>query len=99
MGGLQSATADPTGIFVFRNEPAEVANAVLGRDDLVGAQRLIYVLDLTQPNGMFMARDFVIRNADTLYVTEAPYTQFTKIISALTGPLGAVDSVTSLAGN
>jgi len=99
VGGLQSATADPTGIFVFRNEPAEVANAVLGRDDLVGAQRLIYVLDLTQPNGMFQARDFVIRNADTLYVTEAPYTQFTKIISALTGPLGAVDSITSLAGN
>jgi polysaccharide export outer membrane protein len=99
VGGLQSATADPTGVFIFRNEPAEVANAVLGRSDLIGAQRLIYVLDLTIPNGMFQARDFVIRDGDTLYVTEAPYTQFTKIISALTGPLGAVDTVTSLAGN
>jgi polysaccharide export outer membrane protein len=99
VGGLQSATADPTGIFVFRNEPAEVANAVLGRDDLIGAQRMVYVLDLTRPNGMFHARDFVIRDSDTIYVTEAPYTQFTKIISALTGPLGAVDTVSSLAGN
>lgn len=99
VGGLQSATADPTGIFVFRNEPSVVANAVLGRDDLIGAQRMIYVLDLTKPNGMFQARDFVIRDADTIYVTEAPYTQFVKVISALTSPLGSVNSVTSLAGN
>lgn len=99
VGGLQSGTADPTGIFVFRNEPSVVANAVLGRDDLIGAQRMVYVLDLTKPNGMFQARDFVIRDADTIYVTEAPYTQFVKVISALTSPLGSVNSVTSLTGN
>ncbi|MEO0379118.1 MAG: polysaccharide biosynthesis/export family protein, partial [Pseudomonadota bacterium] len=99
VGGLQSATADPTGIFVFRNEPAEVANIVLGRDDLVGAQRFAYVLDLTQPNGMFQARDFVIRDADTIYVTEAPYTQFTKILSSLTGPAASVNALSNLGGN
>lgn len=99
VGGLNASTADPTGIFVLRNETAEIANAVLGRSDLVGAQRMVYVLDLTQPNGMFEARDFVIRDADTLYVTEAPYTQFTKIISALTGPAGSINSLSSLAGN
>ena len=99
VGGLQSNTADPTGIFVFRNEPAEIANSVLGRDDLIGAQRLVYVLDLTKPNGMFQARDFVIRDADTIYVTEAPYTQFTKIISALAAPLTTAGSISSLAGN
>lgn len=97
VGGLQAASADPTGIFVFRNEPAEIANTVLGRNDLVGAQRLIYVLDLTKPNGMFQARDFVIRDADTIYVTEAPYTQFTKVLSALTGPISSIDSVASVA--
>lgn len=85
VGGLNANTADPTGVFVFRNEPAEIANQVLGRGDLVGAQRLVYVLDLTQPNGMFVARDFVIRDGDTLYVTEAPFTQWSKTISAITG--------------
>ncbi|WP_299151890.1 polysaccharide biosynthesis/export family protein [uncultured Tateyamaria sp.] len=100
VGGLQTNASDPTGIFVFRNEPAEVANAVLGRDDLIGAQRLIYVLDLTQPNGMFQARDFVIRDGDTLYVTEAPFTQFAKIITSLTTPISGVNSITgSLTGN
>ena len=95
VGGLSTASADPTGVFVFRNEPAEIANAVLGRDDLIGAQRLVYVLDLTQPNGMFLARDFSIRDGDTLYVTEAPFTQWNKTISAITGTLGSVGTVSS----
>lgn len=99
VGGLNSATADPTGIFIFRNEPAEVANVVMGRDDLQGAQRLVYVLDLTQPNGMFQARDFVIRDSDTIYVTEAPFTQWNKAISALTGSATSVQALSSLAGN
>ncbi len=97
VGGLLSSAADPTGVFVFRNEPAEIANQVLGRDDLVGAQRMVYVLDLTEPNGMFMARDFVIRDQDTLYVTEAPFTQWNKVIAALTGTLGAVGTLTTAA--
>ncbi|BBU54802.1 sugar ABC transporter substrate-binding protein [Mameliella alba] len=97
VGGLMAAAADPTGVFVLRNEPAEVANQVLGRDDLIGAQRMVYVLDLTEPNGMFMARDFVIRDQDTLYVTEAPFTQWNKVIAALTGTLGAVSTLTTAA--
>jgi len=98
VGGLNAATADPTGVFVFRNEPQEVATQVLGRNDLQGAQRMIYVLDLTQPNGMFMARDFVIRDGDTLYVTEAPFTQWNKVISAITGTATSASGLTSLTG-
>ncbi|MBT8154152.1 polysaccharide biosynthesis/export family protein [Epibacterium ulvae] len=93
VGGLISTSSDPTGVFVLRNEPAEIANQVLGRDDLVGAQRLVYVLNLEEPNGLFMARDFVIRDQDTLYVTEAPYSQWTKTISLLVTPVGSLSSV------
>lgn len=98
VGGLSSATADPTGVFVFRNEPEEIANRVLGRSDLVGAQRMVYVLDLTRPNGMFHARDFVIRDEDTLYVTEAPFTTWDKTISAMTGTLSSASYVQSFSG-
>lgn len=87
VGGLVSNTSDATGVFVFRNEPAEIANEVLGRDDLIGDQRMIYLLDLTQPNGMFKARDFVIRDGDTIYVTEAPITKWNKTVSAVFGSL------------
>jgi len=97
VGGLQTAAADPTGVFVFRNEPAEIANLVLGRKDLQGAQRMVYVLNLTQPNGMFEARDFLIRDGDTVYVTEAPYVRWNKVLAALTGATGTVANVGSAA--
>lgn len=95
VGGLQASAADPTGVFILRNEPAVIANQVLGRSDLIGDQRLVYVLDLTRPNGMFMARDFSVRDQDTLYVTEAPFAQWSKVIGALTGSLGVVANVNS----
>lgn len=96
VGGLAASAADPTGIFVFRNEPEPVARQVLGREDLIGDQRMVYLLDLSRPNGVFLARDFVIRDGDTVYVTEAPYTQFTKVVSALLTPLNAAASVQTL---
>jgi len=96
VGGLSTGIADPTGVFVFRNEPQDIASAVLGRDDLIGPQRMIYVLDMTSPNGVFIARDFAIRDADTVYVTEAPYTQFSKVLSAVLGPLQTASSIDQL---
>jgi len=97
VGGLVSTSSDATGVFVFRNEPDEISNQVLGRSDLVGDQRLVYLLDLTSPNGMFMARDFVIRDGDTIYVTEAPLAQWNKTVSAvfgsLIGPLANIDQL------
>lgn len=96
VGGLNTNLADPTGVFVFRNEPAEIANAVLNRNDLQGDQRMVYVLDLTQPMGMFHARDFVIRDGDTVYVTEAPFVQWQKTLSAITGTATAADSLGSI---
>jgi polysaccharide biosynthesis/export protein len=99
VGGLNTSLADPTGVFVLRNEPEEIASQVLGRSDLIGAQRMIYVLDLTAPTGMFEARDFVIRDGDTVYVTEAPFTQWSKALNALTGTLGTANSLSSLGGD
>ncbi|WP_321365786.1 polysaccharide biosynthesis/export family protein [uncultured Celeribacter sp.] len=96
VGGLKTNAADPTGVFVFRNEPESIAKQVLGRDDLVGAQRLIYVLDLTQPNGLFLARDFLIRDEDTLYVTEAPFVQWQKTLGAITGTASSANSLNNL---
>lgn len=97
VGGLVSTASDATGVFVFRNESASIANEVLGRTDLTGTPRLIYLMDLTQPNGMFKARDFVIRDGDTLYVTEAPLAQWNKTVSAvfgsLLGPLANIDQL------
>lgn len=97
LGGLNATTADPTGVFVFRNEPDAISNVVLGRTDLLGAQRMIYVLDLTEPNGMFTARDFLIRDGDTIYVTEAPFVKWDRTIAAVNGTLGGVSGLANTA--
>ena len=95
VGGLSTNVADPTGVFVLREEPAHVANKVLGRNDITRPQRFVYVLDLTEPGGMFNARDFQIRDEDTVYVTEAPFVSWQKRIGALTGSLNTASQVQS----
>ncbi|WP_116598089.1 polysaccharide biosynthesis/export family protein [Primorskyibacter marinus] len=97
VGGLTPSASDPTGVFVMRDESASIANQVLGRNDLQGDQRMVYVLDLTQPNGIFTARDFTIRDGDTLYVTEAPFTQWNKVVAALTGSLTSITTADTAA--
>ncbi|WP_181180881.1 MULTISPECIES: polysaccharide biosynthesis/export family protein [Paracoccus] len=95
VGGLSTALADPKGVFVLRDEPPAVARAVLGRGDIQGSQRVAYVLDLTRPDGMFLARDFVIRDGDTVYVTEAPFVQWRKTLQSILGTATEVGSVDS----
>lgn len=97
VGGLQTNIADPKGIFVFREESAAVAQQVLGRYDLTGNQQMAYVLNLTEPNGMFVAREFIIRDGDTIYVTEAPYVRWQKMLAAFTGPVNTANAVDGLA--
>lgn len=97
VGGLATMSADPTGVFVLRDESEEIARTVLGRTDLIGDQRLVYVLDLTEPTGLFEARDFMIRDGDTLYVTEAPFVQWQKTLGAITGTTSAATGLADTA--
>ncbi|MDA5862591.1 hypothetical protein MMY85_19050, partial [Acinetobacter baumannii] len=60
-------------------------------------QRMAYVLDLTRPNGLFLARDFLIRAGDTVYVTEAPYVPWQKTLGAITGSANSANSLSNLA--
>jgi polysaccharide biosynthesis/export protein len=97
VGGLSTMAADPRGVFVLRDESEAVARVVLGKPDLVGDQRIVYVLDLTEPTGLFEARDFQIRDGDTLYVTEAPFVQWQKTLGAITGSTAAASNLASTA--
>ncbi len=84
VGGLDGRAANPTGVFVFREDSADVANRVLGRSDLVGEQRMVYVVNLTEPDGMFSAREFRIRDEDTVYTTEAAFGTWARLLSIAT---------------
>lgn len=97
VGGLSSTLADPTGVFILRDEPPSVASRVLGKP-VATTQRFAYVLDLTRPNGLFLARDFIIRDGDTVYVTEAPYVQWQKVLSAITGSASTANDLATIGG-
>lgn len=99
VGGLSTNFADPTGVFILRDENENIARQVLGRPDLSGPQRIAYIISLTQPDGLFNARDFMIRDEDTVYVTEAPYVQWQKTLAVLTGGITSADALSNAAGN
>jgi polysaccharide export outer membrane protein len=80
--GLDGRSANPRGFFILRDESAEVANRVLGRSDLVGPQRMAYLLNFGEAQGLFSARDFIIRDEDTIYMTEAALGSWTRIVAA-----------------
>jgi polysaccharide export outer membrane protein len=87
VGGLLDASADPTGVFVFRNEHAGIAAKLLSgaasQSGTRNPRRVVYLLDLTKPGGLFLAREFIMRDGDTLYVTSAPFTKWMKILQSV----------------
>ena len=99
VGGLSTTSADPKGVFVLRDESESISRAVLGKPDLIGDQRIVYVLNLTEPTGLFEARDFQIRDGDTLYVTEAPFVQWQKTLGAITGSTAAASNIANTANS
>ncbi len=95
-GGLDGRSADPTGVFVFRAESSDVTNRLLGRADLAGPQRVAYVLNLTERAGLFSAREFIIRDEDTVYVTEAPFAAWSRVLGVGAVAVSLAGSVASL---
>ncbi len=95
-GGLDGRSADPTGVFIIREERSDVANRVMGRNDLVGPQRVAYVLDLTRADGLFSAGEFIVRDEDTVYITEAPFAAWSRVLGVATGVVGIAGSVSAI---
>ncbi|MEL6679010.1 MAG: polysaccharide biosynthesis/export family protein [Pseudomonadota bacterium] len=98
MGGLNTATADPRGVFVLRSEDPTVFNRAVPGSTETGPVRVAYVMDLTKPAAFFTAANFSVRDDDIIYVTQAPYVRFIKVIGALTAPLSTAASVRNLTG-
>jgi polysaccharide export outer membrane protein len=95
IGGVNPSTGDPTGVFVLRRESAEILSTVAPS---AGAEveRVAYVMDLTQPQSFFIAANFQIRDGDIIYVSEAPYVQFLKVIGSIAPPINAIDDTTRI---
>ncbi|MEX2520386.1 MAG: polysaccharide biosynthesis/export family protein [Paracoccaceae bacterium] len=99
VGGLQTTASDPSGVFIFRVEPPEVATRISEKADVDQPSNIAYLIDLTEGSGMFLADQMMMREDDILYITDAPFTRFQKVagsVAALVGFAGATSSVASV---
>ncbi|MEX0970656.1 MAG: polysaccharide biosynthesis/export family protein [Paracoccaceae bacterium] len=93
IGGLNGNAANPRGIFILRTETAEIANRVLQRNDLTTPQRIAYVVDLTAPEGLFIAQEFYLRDRDSLFASEANYVAWGRFLDSLSNGIGAIADI------
>jgi polysaccharide export outer membrane protein len=69
IGGVSDTRANPQGILILRQYPADALRA-----DLSGPpqERMVFTIDLTKADGLFSAGKFEIQSGDLIYVTESP---------------------------
>lgn len=87
VGGLTDTRANPQSVLVLREYPA----AALADDPVLGPKmrQVVFTLDLTNADGLFAARKFVINPKDTVLATESP-------VNAVKTVVGLVGSLFSL---
>lgn len=74
LGGLNEATADPTGVFIFRLNRNPETNL---------NEPLVFRLNMREPQSIFVARQFLVQPDDAIYVTNAPIYEWQKIITPI----------------
>ncbi|RZJ18929.1 MAG: hypothetical protein EON91_03330 [Brevundimonas sp.] len=77
VGGLDGARANPRGVFVFRKAAPDDADQ----------RPLVYQLNMGDAGAFAIATAFPVLPNDTIYVTEAPVAQWTKILAAIQGTI------------
>lgn len=83
-GGLMDMRSDPSGVFIFRYEPASVARELDPNSPLPEHGRLVpvaYRLNLRDVKNLFLAQRFRIKNRDLVYVSDAPIMDVRKAFS------------------
>jgi len=99
--GLRDLDADPRAIFVFRWEDPALADALLpgprpeGIPDGPG-RPIVYRLNITDPEAMFVARRFRMRDGDAIFVSNAPLAELRKFLQLFTTVLTPVQQTTTL---
>lgn len=84
-GGLVDVQADPGSVFLYRQEPRELA-ALLGVDVTKFQGELIPVIfsiSFREPGNFFLATNFQMRNQDVVFIANANSVEVTKFLDYL----------------
>ncbi|KRA03597.1 MAG: polysaccharide biosynthesis/export family protein [Achromobacter sp.] len=85
--GLDDKLADPRSVFLFT--PARAGAE--GKPDLLP---VVYQFDLTRPEQVALAREFTVHEGQAIYISDAPFTQVQKVLSAFRVTMSAGFSAT-----
>ena len=90
MGGVTEERANPQGILVLRQYPADAVRA-----DGTGPRhvRTVFTIDLTSADGLFSAGQFQIMPGDLVYATESPVASAQKVFAVLGSAFVLVNQV------
>jgi polysaccharide export outer membrane protein len=85
VGGLHDMRADPAGVFVFRYEAPELVRQLGPAQVPEGGAPVpvVYRLDFHDAGSYFLARQFVVRDKDMIYVANARLTEIQKFFTAI----------------
>ncbi|AWN43913.1 polysaccharide biosynthesis/export family protein [Methylobacterium durans] len=92
--GLSDFQADPAGTFIFRFEPASVVRRLNPGSALLGTPLVpvVYRVNMRDPNSLFLTQAFRMRNRDLIYVSNAPFTEVQKVLSAFAAASGPISA-------
>lgn len=85
--GLDDKTADPRSVFLFT--PAKP-----GTKGAPDTKPIVYQFDLTRPEQVALAGQFTVREGQAIYISDAPFTQVQKVLSAFRVTMSAGFSAT-----
>jgi polysaccharide export outer membrane protein len=96
-GGLQDLNADPAGVFIFRWEEPAKADALLpgARPEGLPAgpgRPIVYQLDMTEPQALFTAQTFQLRDGDAIFIANAPLTELRKFLQLFSATVQPVQT-------
>jgi polysaccharide export outer membrane protein len=84
-GGLQDYRSNPEAVFIFRFEPADLMDwpckPVMATPD--GKVPVIYRADFKDPAVFFASENFMVRDKDLIFVSNAPSAEWQKFVSII----------------
>ncbi|BAN24842.1 outer membrane protein involved in polysaccharide [Caballeronia insecticola] len=86
--GLNDTLANPRGVYLLRS--AQAAGAATA-----DMRPTVYQFDFTRPEQIMLAQSFAVHDGDAILVSDAPYSQVQKVLSAFGSTLGVARTATA----
>jgi polysaccharide export outer membrane protein len=102
VGGLNDDRANAKGVFVYRQEPVELVRAFAPNARSMhadGTVNVIYQVDLKDPSGFFVLKNFRIKNRDLIYIANSSLAEIRKFSTLVSTTVAPVAQGASFAAN